>query len=130
VRRRVPALLLAALALASCGGNDKKGAERTVREFVKATSERDANKYCELLTQAFLEETTLATGPRARDACKREFKALTGVSIRLMDIRKTDVHDDHARVVALLETRGQSHSQVLRLRKEGGDWRIAGASGR
>jgi hypothetical protein len=130
VRGRAIALLLAALALASCGGNDKKDAERTVREFVKATSQRDADKYCEeLVTQAFLEETTLATGPRAQNACKRELKALKGVSIRLLDIKKTKVHGDRASVVAVLEARGHPHSQLLRLRKEGGNWRIAGASG-
>ena len=131
MRRRATALLVAALALASCGGNDKKDAERTVREFVKATSQRDADKYCDhLVTQAFLEQTTLATGRRARDACKKQLRALKGVSIRLADIRKTEVHGDHARVLALLEARGQSRPQLLRLRKEGGDWRIAGASGR
>ena len=128
---RAAALLLAALALASCGGrNDKKDVERTVREFIKATSQRDAGKFCgELLTRAFLEKTTHATGQKARNACKRELKALEGVTIRLVDIRRTEVHARRAKVVAVLEARGQSHLQVLRLRKEGGDWRVDSASG-
>ena len=130
LRGRATALLVAALAFASCGENDKKDVDHTVREFVKATSQRDADKYCDdLVTQAFLEQTTLTAGHRARDACNKQLRALKGVTIRLVDIRKTEVHGDRARVVAVLEARGQSRPQPLRLRKEGGHWRIAGASG-
>ena len=39
------------------------------------------------------------------------------------------VHGDRARVTALLEAGGESHPQVLLLRKQSGNWRIADSSG-
>jgi len=58
--------------LAGCGGgNDKEDAEQTVRDFVTAVNERDADAYCDdLITKEFREKSTFATGDRASDATR------------------------------------------------------------
>jgi ABC-type glycerol-3-phosphate transport system substrate-binding protein len=132
VARRSTALLVVLVAIAGCGGgNDKKDANRTVRDFVKATNDRDADKFCEdLVTQQFLEETTGAEGDKAKSACKQQFKALRAVKIRLIQIRKTEIDGDKATVTATIETSpNQPQPRVFRLKKQDGDWRLAGGSG-
>src|SRR5215210_2656479 len=129
--RRAPAfLLVGAILVGGCGDDPNKDAERTVRDFVKATNKRDAKRYCEdLVTQAFVEGATGGRGKGAREGCKRLLRQQQVQKIRIIDIQKTVVHGDRAEVTALLQARGQSRPQVLRLRKQGGDWRIADASG-
>ena len=101
-----------------------------MREFVKASNERDGKRYCEdLVTKAFVEGLTGASGKDARDICKRQLPRQRVPKVRLVDIQKTTVHGDRAKVTALLEAGGQSRPQVLPLRKQGGDWRIADAEG-
>jgi hypothetical protein len=124
------ALLLAVFVAAGCGGNNPQQARNTVRDFVKATNDRDGHQYCDkLVTKAFVEGATGATGKDARDVCKRQLSQQRVPKIHLVDIQKTVVHGDRARVTALLQSGGQSHPQLLLLRKQGGNWRIADASG-
>jgi Domain of unknown function (DUF4878) len=119
-----------ALALAACGGDDRKEAQQTVREFVKATNERDSDRFCdELATQEYLEQTTGATGDQAQEECKRQLEALTGVELELVRIRKTEVDGDQAEVTAELRTQTGRQVQLLRLEKEDGDWKLAGGNG-
>jgi predicted lipid-binding transport protein (Tim44 family) len=119
-----------ALLLAACGGDDRKEAQQTVRDFVKATNERDADRFCdELATQEYLEQSTGATGDQAREECKRQFEAVTGLELELVSIRKTEVDGDRARVMAELSTQGVREVRLLRLEKEDGDWKLAGGSG-
>jgi Domain of unknown function (DUF4878) len=126
VVRRIALICLLA-AVAGCGGDDKTDAEQTVRDFVQATSERDADKFCdELVTQEFLEQTIGATGDKARESCKREFSSLSGLRVDLVRIEKTKVDGDHATVTAVLNRQGQRVTQELRLKKEDGDWKLAG----
>jgi predicted PilT family ATPase len=122
------ALICLLVALSGCGGgDDKSDAEETVRDFVQATRERDADMFCdELVTQEFLEQTIGATGDKARESCKREFKNLTGLRVDLVRIEKTTVDGDHATVTAVLNRQGQRIKQELRLKKEDGDWKLAG----
>ena len=69
---RISLLLALAVALSACGGDDSKDAQQAVRDFVAATNERDGDRLCgDLLTQAYLEKATGATGDKAQDACKR-----------------------------------------------------------
>jgi ketosteroid isomerase-like protein len=128
---RRPALLICLLvALSGCGGDDKKDAEQTVRDFVEALNTRDADRYCDdLVTKEFLEKTTLSTGDedKARESCKREFKNLT-VRVKLTKIEGTKVDGDKATVTAVLTRQGQSVKQRLLLEKEDGDWKLAGAA--
>jgi ketosteroid isomerase-like protein len=128
VVRRI-ALICLLVAVSGCGGgNDKSDAEQTVRDFVQATRERDADKFCDdLVTEEFLEQTIGATGDKAKESCKREFKNLSGLRVELVRIEKTKLDGDHATVTAVLQRQGQRLTQELRLKKEDGDWKLAGA---
>ena len=125
--RRI-ALICLLVAVSGCGGSDdKKDAEQTVRDFVQATRDRDADKFCdELVTREFLEQTIGATGDKATESCKREFKNLSGLRVNLVRIAKTELDGDRATVTAVLERQGQRIRQELRLKKEDGDWKLAG----
>lgn len=127
--RRI-ALICLLLAVPSCGGgDDKEDAEQTVRDFVQATRERDADKFCDqLVTQEFLEQTIGATGDKAKESCKREFTNLSGLRVKLVRVEKTEIDDDVATVTAVLERQGQRIKQELRLKKEDGDWKLAGGA--
>jgi hypothetical protein len=144
-RRRAPSpsrrttIMLAALALGAVviggaalltrGGSDEQKAEETVRQFIKATNEHDGDKLCDdLVTEEFIEQATGATGDRARDVCKKEFKSLKSPGLSLVRIERTEIDGDEGRVTVVLETSRRRLPQVLRLRKEDGDWRLA-ASG-
>jgi hypothetical protein len=123
-------LILAALLLAACGGDDRKDVEHTVRDFVRATDRRDADTFCgDLVTQEFLEETTGATGDNAKDACKQQLRAVTGLQLRLVRIKNIEIEDDTARARVVLEAQGRRQSRLLRLKREDGDWKLAGGRG-
>jgi ketosteroid isomerase-like protein len=112
------------------GGDDKEDAEQVVRDFVTATNKRDAEKLCdELLTEEFIEQATGATGDQARDSCKQQLKATQALNIQLRSIRRTEVDGDQATVVALIAVQSQEQRRTFRLRKEDGDWRLAGGAG-
>jgi hypothetical protein len=123
-------LLLAVLGLVACGGNDKKDAEQTVRDFITATNKRDADKLCDdLFSKAFIEQATGASGDKAKSSCKQQFKQLRGVKLRLVRISKTKVSGDKATVSAVIETQEQPQPRVFQLTKEDGRWRLAGGAG-
>jgi hypothetical protein len=128
--RRAAAIIGLLAVVAGCGGgDDEQEAEETVRDFVTATRERDADAFCdELVTREFLEQAIGATGDNASESCKREFRSLTGIRLRLVRIVRTEVEDDTASVTAVLRRQGQELRQTLRLKKEDGDWKLAGAA--
>jgi ketosteroid isomerase-like protein len=127
---RRAALICLLVAVSGCGGgDDKEEAEQTVRDFVQATRERDADRFCdELVTQEFLEQTIGATGDKAKESCKREFRNLRGLRVTLVRLVKTEVDGDSATVTAVLDRQGQPIREKLRLQKEDGDWKLAGAA--
>jgi hypothetical protein len=127
----VIALVVAVVLIDPFGGGDDAGdAEQVVRDFVRATNERDADALCEeLLTDEFVEQATGATGGRARDACKQQLRATQELMIDLRSIRSTEVDGDNATVVALIEVQGQEQRRTFRLQMEDGDWRLAGGTG-
>ena len=129
--KRVLAPLFLVL-LAGCGGgggSDQEDAEKTVREFIQASNARDADKLCDdLLSQQFVEQTTLATGDKAREACKRQYAQLKAARIELIDIQRAEVDGGKARVMAVLEVQGQRANRVFRLVEADGGWRLAGGS--
>ena len=129
--RIAPFICLLAL-IAGCGGgnDDSEDAQQTVRDFVTAVNERDADTYCdELITNEFRERSTFAKGDRARESCKRQLKAITGLRIRLERIGKPRVDGDKATVNVTLRRSGQRYVQRVTLEKDGGDWKIAGGAG-
>ena len=56
-------------------------------------------------------------------------KALTGVSLELVRIRRTEIDGDRATVTAVIKNQGSTAPQTLRLEKEDGDWRLSGSTG-
>jgi hypothetical protein len=115
----------------ACGGSDKSDAEKTVRDFVKATKERDADKFCgELVTDRFLEQTTGATGRSAERRCRVEIRSVKGLDLKLVKIKRTVVEGDRATVKATLAAQGQIQDQLLHLKKEDGRFKLAGSSRR
>jgi predicted PilT family ATPase len=127
---RVAALTCLLAVLAGCGGgeDDEAEAEQTVRDFVTAVRDRDAETFCnELVTQEFLEQSTGATGDQASESCERELGALTGLQVRLVRIERTRVEEDSATVTAVLARSGQRLEQAFRLKKEDGDWKLSGS---
>jgi hypothetical protein len=129
--RGLTVVLLAAIGLAACGGgNDKEDAEQVVRDFIKATNNRDADKLCDdLLSEEFIEQSTGATGDQARKTCKQQFKLLQPVKRKLVRITGTKVDGDKASVKTILETQSQPQPQTFSLTKVDGDWRLAGGTG-
>jgi len=124
---RFAALTCLVALLAACGGDDQKDAEQTVRDFVTAVNERDADAYCDdLITEEFREKSTFATGDRATESCKRQLKAIKGLHIELVRIVSTEVDGDKATVVAVLRRPGGQIRQRLQLEKDGGDWKLSG----
>ena len=126
---RYAALICLLALLAGCGGDDKNDAEQTVRDFVTALRERDADTFCDdLVTKEFLGQFSGATGDRAKESCKRELKSVTGLEdVKLVRIKSTKVDGDDAAVDAVIERQGRRQPQVYRLKKEDGDWKLAGA---
>jgi hypothetical protein len=126
MRRLLTLTLVAAACLAACGGNDKQEAGDTVKQFFTALQKRDLGKLCDrLLTKDLLQRTTGATGDRAGQECRRQFKDIKATDFKLVSVGKTSVNGDKATVQATIERQGQSQPQIFRLKKEDGDWRLA-----
>jgi hypothetical protein len=130
--RRSPtaaAVVLAAVVLAGCGGNDQSDARNTVRKFVQAVNARDAGKLCDqLVTQTFVEDYTGVSGSDARMQCKRQLRAARGPHLQLLSVGRTEIRGDRASVDSEVATAGERHPQVFQLRKEGGRWRLSSGS--
>ena len=127
MRRLLTLTMVAAACLAGCGGgNDKQEARDTVTQFFTALQKRDLGKLCDrLLTKDLLERTTGATGDRAGQECRRQFKDIKATDFKLVSVGKVTVNGDKATVQATIERQGQGQPQVFRLKKEDGDWRLA-----
>ena len=120
VARYVALICMLAL-LAGCGGDDNKDAEQTVRDFVTALRERDADTFCEdLVTDEFLGQFSGATGDKARESCKRAQGADRPGEGQAREGPSTKVDGEEAAVTAVIERQGQRLTQVYRLKKEDG----------
>ena len=123
------AACLALLALAGCGGggSDKEDAEGVVRDIAEATNDKDGGKFCGLVTDQLLEQSTGAKGDKAKDACEKQIDSGRTVRVKLTKIVKTEIDGDNATVTAELEQSGRKRPQVFNLKKEDGDFKLAGA---
>jgi predicted PilT family ATPase len=126
---RFAALICLVALLVGCGGDDKQNAEQTVKDFVTALQERDADTFCDdLVTKEFLGQFSGGTGDKAKESCKRELNSLTSLEkVRLVKVQSTKVSGEDAAVTAVIERQGQRLTQVYRLKKEDGDWKLSGA---
>jgi Domain of unknown function (DUF4878) len=126
VARVLPFLLLA---LAGCGGggdDDPDEVRQTVRDFVEATNQRDGETLCgELLTQEYLEKSTLASGDQAGEACREQLDKTVGLQLKLISIGKTEVDGDEATVRVVIDTDGVQAPRLFRLEREDGSWKLA-----
>jgi multidrug efflux pump subunit AcrA (membrane-fusion protein) len=128
MRHALTAALVLGVVLAGCGGGDDEGdAKATVTQFFTAIHKQDTSKLCDdLLTKDFIEESTGATGDRAGQECRSQFKSLRATNVKLVKVSKVKIDGDDATVTATVEAQGQSRPQVFRLKKEDGAWRLAG----
>jgi hypothetical protein len=127
---RLAPLLVLVLVLGACGGGDDSAqVKQTVRDFVKATNDRDGDRLCDdLVTQEYLEKATGATGDKANDACKQQLDLITGLRLRLLDLREPKIDGDSATVRATIAIGSQRTPRRFELDKEDGDWKLASGS--
>jgi hypothetical protein len=124
---RLAPLLVLVLVLGACGGggDDRAQVKQTVRDFVKATNDRDGNRLCDdLVTQEYLEKATGATGDEANHACKQQLGLITGLRLRLIDLGEPKVDGDSASVRATITIGSQRTPRRFALKKEDGSWKL------
>jgi hypothetical protein len=126
VARVLPFLLLALAGCGGGGGDDPDEVRQTVRDFVEATNQRDGETLCgELLTQEYLEKSTLATGDQAGEACREQLDKTVGLQLKLISIGKTEVDGDEATVRVVIDTDGVQAPRLFRLEREDDRWKLA-----
>jgi ketosteroid isomerase-like protein len=127
---RLAPLLVLVLLLGACGGgDDSEQVRQTVRDFVKATNDRDGDRLCDdLVTQDYLEKATGATGDEANDACKQQLDLITGLKLRLIKLAEPKVDGDSATVRATIAIGSQRTPRRFVLHKEDGNWKLASGS--
>lgn len=124
--RVLPFLLLALAGCGGGGGDDPDEVRQTVRDFVEATNQRDGETLCgELLTQEYLEKSTLATGDQAGEACREQLDKTVGLQLKLISVGKTEVDGDEATVRVVIDTDGVQAPRLFRLEREDDRWKLA-----
>jgi ketosteroid isomerase-like protein len=126
VARVLPFLLLALVGCGGGGDDDPDEVRQTVRDFVEATNQRDGETLCgELVTEEYLEKSTLATGDQADEACREQLEKTVGLQLELISIGKTQVDGDTATVRVVLDTDGVQAPRLFQLEREDGRWKLA-----
>jgi ketosteroid isomerase-like protein len=131
--KRLAIPLIAALALAACGGEDDspEDVEQAIRSWAKAANERDAEAFCNGVTQGFAERVSGASGENARKECEELFDVTQpGLKITILDVKEIEIDGDRANALVRRRLSGAGESeQLFRLRKEDGEFRVASSGG-
>ena len=122
-----PALLVLALVLAAgCGESgpgDEEQVRATLREFQRATAERDYAALCERVLAPALVESVRQVGLPCEMALEKGFEDVESPRLAVGAIT---VEDDRATAEVRSSAAGQSPSEdTVELVKVGEDWRIA-----
>jgi hypothetical protein len=129
--RRALALVLSALVLAACGGDQAAKDEAAVRDTAKALydalADKDGGKVCDLLT-ASQRKAVAKGGGRDDSTCEQVMGlALTFVAGKGLEdadqAKVTKVKVDGDRATATVDFKGRPG--VLGLAREDGEWRIS-----
>ena len=121
-------ILAAALCVAGCGGgggDDRSDVEGVLKDFAKAVTESDGEKFCnDLVTRDYLEKTVGATGDNAVKQCEQQISQLKQGNFKIVKFDKVEIDGDTATVTAQVQTQGQTVPQVFRLEKQDGSFRL------
>ena len=123
----------AARSRACGGGNDEEDVQQAVRDFVKATNERDGGH----ALRASCSPRSTWRRPRARratrpdEACKQQLELTQGLKLELISIGQDEGRRRRARPCAPRSTPAASERQprLFQLEKEDGEWRLASGTG-
>jgi hypothetical protein len=122
---RCVAALLAAALLAGCGGgpSDDQQVRQTLRDFVKATSDKNYKLICDQLLAPRLVDQVKAIGLPCEKALQR---GLGDVRDPHLTIGKVTVDGDRASAQIRTSAAGQQpSSDTVELTKVGGRWRVS-----
>ncbi len=117
----VTALLAASLFAAGCGGSDEDDVKDAVKDVASAAKDKDAEKFCSLVSEEALKQVKDSSGKECEDAFdKQTLDALAKDAPNPDDIEfdKVTVDGDKATV----EVKGESGE--TKLVKEDGDWKF------
>lgn len=122
--RWTPILLVVALLGAGCGGGDGDSDEDGVRGTIEQAFISEEPVVCDLLTRDLLEESTGATGPEARQACRVQVRR--GEPADAVEIGEVTIEEGTADV-SFTAVGGNADGDRIQanLVDEDGEWRIA-----
>jgi hypothetical protein len=117
MRFAVLALPLAAITIASCGGD---GYPEKPQAVAKAYVSTNAGSKCRFLTQQLIETLTQKQGAEARSACRHNVARVAKPAKVTLRDSEVDEHD------AEVEVLSDGSEAALKLVRQGGRWKIKG----
>ncbi len=116
--------VVAAIALAGCGGSDassaKKDSEKVLKEWVTAAVDRDGGKYCKVLSKDLLEQVTSAQSDSAKTKCEEMVKNDSSK----LPLRVSIKPGKASKTAATSTIAVQAPTTPVTLRKEDGSFKI------